>query len=233
MEFLFGHRMTPKEMLRKQQRALNHSIRELDRERMHMQQQEKKTISEIRLLAQKGQMNAARIMAKDLVRIRQNVQKFYEMRAELQAVSLRLVTLKSTATMSDAMKGAAKAMMSMNKQINLPAMQKIMFEFEKQSEVMEMKQEMMTDTMEGMNSAENEDAETEEVVNKVLDEIGIDLEGRLADAPEAGVPVAAEVPVRTAVAADVSGGGGGAAPAAGGGSLDGDLQARLDALKRQ
>eukprot|EP01105_Mastigella_eilhardi_P009439 TRINITY_DN2229_c0_g1_i2.p2 TRINITY_DN2229_c0_g1~~TRINITY_DN2229_c0_g1_i2.p2 ORF type:complete len:173 (-),score=62.50 TRINITY_DN2229_c0_g1_i2:729-1247(-) len=172
-------------------------------------------------------------MAKDLVRIRQNVQKFYEMRAELQAVSLRLVTLKSTATMSDAMKGAAKAMMSMNKQINLPAMQKIMFEFEKQSEVMEMKQEMMTDTMEGMNSAENEDAETEEVVNKVLDEIGIDLEGRLADAPEAGVPVAAEVPVRTAVAADVSGGGGGAAPAAGGGSLDGDLQARLDALKRQ
>jgi len=42
LEWLFGHRMTPDEMLRKNQRALNKAMRDLDRENMRMEQQEKK-----------------------------------------------------------------------------------------------------------------------------------------------------------------------------------------------
>ena len=44
-------------------------------------------------------------------------------------------TLKSTQAMADAMRGATKAMGAMNRQMNLPAMQKIMMEFERQNEV--------------------------------------------------------------------------------------------------
>ena len=47
--------------------------------------------------------------------------------------------MKSTATMTEAMKGATRAMMAMNRQVNMPAMQHIMMEFEKQGEIMEMK----------------------------------------------------------------------------------------------
>lgn len=42
MDWLFGKRMTPDEMLRKNQRALNKAMRDLDREKMKMEQQEKK-----------------------------------------------------------------------------------------------------------------------------------------------------------------------------------------------
>lgn len=56
MEWLFGHRMTPEEMLRKNQRALNKAMRDLDRERMKMEQQEKKVIADIKKLAKDGQM---------------------------------------------------------------------------------------------------------------------------------------------------------------------------------
>lgn len=56
MEWLFGHRMTPDEMLRKNQRALNKAMRDLDRERMKMEQQEKKVIADIKKLAKEGQM---------------------------------------------------------------------------------------------------------------------------------------------------------------------------------
>lgn len=56
MEWLFGHRMSPEEMLRKNQRALNKAMRDLDRERMKMEQQEKKVISDIKKLAKEGQM---------------------------------------------------------------------------------------------------------------------------------------------------------------------------------
>jgi hypothetical protein len=86
-------------------------------------------------------------------------------------------TLSSNQAMADAMKGAAKvrmgslcypsisvhktrigflfllssdffqAMKKMNGSLNLPALQKIMMEFEKQSDMMDLKEEMMEDTM--------------------------------------------------------------------------------------
>lgn len=56
MEWLFGHRMSPDEMLRKNQRALNKAMRDLDRERLKMEQQEKKVIADIKKLAKEGQM---------------------------------------------------------------------------------------------------------------------------------------------------------------------------------
>lgn len=64
MEWLFGRRMTPDEMLRKNQRALNKAMRELDRERSKMEQQEKKIIADIKKMAKQGQMDAVKIMAK-------------------------------------------------------------------------------------------------------------------------------------------------------------------------
>lgn len=56
MEWLFGKRVTPEEMLRKNQRALNKAMRDLDREKMRMEQQEKKIIADIKKLAKDGQM---------------------------------------------------------------------------------------------------------------------------------------------------------------------------------
>ena len=73
-------------------------------------------------------------MAKDLVRTKAAVQKFYKMKAQLQAVSIRIQTMQSTNTMAEAMKGAVRAMVRMNKGMNIPALQKIMMEFEKQGE---------------------------------------------------------------------------------------------------
>ena len=56
-------------------------------------------------------------MAKDLVRTRRYVKKFIVMKANIQAVSLKIQTLKSNDTMAQAMKGVTKAMASMNKQV--------------------------------------------------------------------------------------------------------------------
>lgn len=56
LEWLFGRKMTPEEMLRKNQRALNKAMRDLDRERSKMEQQEKKIIADIKKMAKMGQM---------------------------------------------------------------------------------------------------------------------------------------------------------------------------------
>ena len=237
------------ELLRENKRMLDKAIRELDRERSGLQQQEKKLIIEIKKMAKEGQMvsrrrrcrqppaasrqplcgarspevqrylncrpaalpqEAVKVMAKSLVRNRHAVNKLFQLKSQLQAVSLRIAvrrwrrcgrrrprvcrermllvaaceglrpstsawdsreasrlhcrpppdhpiylppprapalpqTLKSTHAMGEAMAGATKAMGAMNRRMNLPAVAKIMREFEKQNERMEMTSEMMGD----------------------------------------------------------------------------------------
>lgn len=75
--------------------------------------------------------------------------------------------------MAEAMKGATKAMGAMNRQMNLPKIQQIMMQFEKESELMDMKDEMMGDAIDDAFEEDEDEAESDEIVNKVLDEIGI------------------------------------------------------------
>lgn len=73
LEYMFGKRMTPAERLRKNQRMLDKAIRELDQIRVKLEKQEKQLITQIKQSAQKGQMGACKIQAKDLVRTRRSV----------------------------------------------------------------------------------------------------------------------------------------------------------------
>lgn len=124
--------------------------------------------------------DAVRIMAKDLVRTRRYVRKFVLMRANIQAVSLKIQTLKSNNSMAQAMKGVTKAMGTMNRQLKLPQIQKIMMEFERQAEIMDMKEEMMNDAIDDAMGDEEDEEESDAVVSQVLDELGLSLTDELS-----------------------------------------------------
>lgn len=222
MSFLFGKKKSPAELLRENKRMLDRSIREIERERQGLQNQEKKLIAEIKKAAKLGQMGAVKVMAKDLIRTRHQVTKFYALKSQLQGVSLRIQTLKSTQAMGEAMKGVTKAMRQMNRQMNLPALQRIMMKFEQQNERMEMVSEVMGDAIDDALEGDEEEEETEELVNQVLDEIGIDINSELVKAPTAAVakPVAASKLAQAESAAGDDGG------------IDSELQARLDNLRK-
>lgn len=72
------------------------------------------------------------------------------------------------------MKGATQLLGSMNRQMNLPALQRIAMEFEKENDIMDQRQEMMDDAIDDVTGLEDEE-ESEEVVGQVLDELGVDL----------------------------------------------------------
>lgn len=223
MEWLFGKKKTPEEMLRQNQRALNKAMRDLDRERAKMEQQEKKIIMDIKKMAKDNQMDAVKIMARDLVRTRRQVKKFILMRANIQAVSLKIQTLRSQNAMAQAMKGVTRAMQNMNRQLNLPQIQKIMQEFEKQSEIMDMKEEMMNDAIDDAMGDDEDEEESDAIVSEVLDELGLQLSDKLTDLPEAGGSIAAAQKNKA----------GGVPAAAAVGDADADLQARLENLRRE
>ncbi|KHO01180.1 ESCRT-III component [Metarhizium album ARSEF 1941] len=117
LEWAFGKRMTPAERLRKNQRMLDKAIRELDQTRVKLEKQEKTLIQQIKTSAKNGQMGACKIQAKDLVRTRRYIEKFFSMRSQLQKISLRL------------------------------QLQRIAMEFERENDIMEQRQEMMDDAV--------------------------------------------------------------------------------------
>lgn len=236
--------------MRENKRSLSRAIRELDRERAKLERQEAKVKNDIRKAAKENQMASVRIMAKDLIRTKNSIQKFHQMRAQLQAVDIRMTTMQSTHAMADAMKGAAQSMVRMNRQLKLPQLNAIMRNFAMESERMETTEEIMNDTIDDVMEGESDEEEEDELVASVLAEMGMSLEESVPSAPT-GMPSAAAAPA-AAVAAPAAVGvgasagpgagagpgaagppsaGPGAAPGASGPALS-DLQARLDNLRK-
>jgi charged multivesicular body protein 2A len=91
------HRDSFSEVMKEYKRGIDRSVREMDREVTRLQNQEKKLIIEMKKCAKDGQqMPVIQIKAKDLVRTRQMITKFYTMKSQMQSISLRLQTIKST-----------------------------------------------------------------------------------------------------------------------------------------
>lgn len=229
MEYLFGRRKTPDEILRENKRAIDRAIRELEREKNRMEQQEVKLKNDIKKEAKANQMDSVKIMAKDLVRTKSQIKKFNIMKANLQAISLKTATLKSQNSMAQAMRGVTQGLVRMNRQMNLPQIQRIIQEFQKQTDMVDMKEEIINDVMDEVFEEEGDEAESDQIVNQVLDELGIEMNSTLST-----LPTSAKQPNagKAAIAADKQ-----AAPAAGGPvgastAADADLEERLNKLRR-
>ncbi|KAJ8141234.1 hypothetical protein OXX79_008416 [Metschnikowia pulcherrima] len=221
-EWAFGKKLTPQERLRKNQRALEKTQRELTRETAKLQQQEKKLMSEIKKSAKQGQIASAKIQAKDLIRTKNYIVKFNQMKAQLQAISLRIQSVRSNTQMATSMRDATRLLSGMNRSMNLPQLSRIAQEFAKENDMMDQKQEFMDDAiddaMEMDEDGLGEDEQADEILTKVLDEIGVDLNTSLKDTPNQ-INVESNAPDRVAQAV--------------GAPDEDDLQARLDSLKKQ
>ena len=112
-----GQKLTVKEQMRRNSRAVKKAIREVEREHKALERAQKKLVTDIKKLAKQGQMNAVKIMAKDLVRNKRFCTKMLEMRSQLWGVQQRMAEMKSTQAMTSAMQNAATAMIRMNKQM--------------------------------------------------------------------------------------------------------------------
>jgi charged multivesicular body protein 2A len=152
-------------------------------------------------------------------------------------------------------------MASMNRGLNLPAIQRIMNEFEKESATMDMKEEMMSDAVDDVmqDEAEDEEEEGDKILQQVLDEIGVNLQHQvktptcffyfasllkrklywqLNETPTGIVSAAPLANKKQAIAIGEDSGGSVGPPKPSGGSSGGglseedELQARLDNLRK-
>jgi len=128
----------------------------------------------------------------------------------------------------------------MNRGLNLPSIQRIMNEFEKESAAMDMKEEMMADAVDDVMEDEEEDEEQEgdKILKEVLDEIGVGLQQQLAEAPTSDLSPAVRNERQAVAVGESTSAGGSSGRAAGTNAPTNDttdedaLQARLDALRK-
>jgi charged multivesicular body protein 2A len=76
-------------------------------------------------------------------------------------------------------------MKSMNRGLNLPQIQRIMNDFERESATMDMKEEMMSDAVDDVmdDDLEDEEEESDKILKQVLDEIGVGLSQQVRVSP--------------------------------------------------
>merc|ERR550517_1296497 len=84
--------------------------------------------------------------------------------------------------MQSAMKNMSKLMHAVSNRIKLPELQKSMQRYQMEMEKQNVKQELMADMMDDAFEVDEDDED--ELIQKVFDEIGLELGAQLEDAPK-------------------------------------------------
>ncbi|KAK8540409.1 hypothetical protein V6N13_008831 [Hibiscus sabdariffa] len=186
---IFKKKESPKDALRSSKREMAVATRGVEREIASLQVEEKK-------------LAATRILARQLVRLRQQITNLQGSRAQIRGVATHTQALYASTSISTGMKGATKAMVAMNKACQMaPAKQaKVIKEFQKQSAQMDMTIEMMSEAIDETLDKDEAEEETEELTNQVLDEIGVDIASQLSSAPKGRIASKNATPAAAATA---------------------------------
>ncbi|KAJ9691390.1 hypothetical protein PVL29_013543 [Vitis rotundifolia] len=198
---IFRKKTSPKDALRTSKREMSVATRGIEREISSLQLEEKKLVAEIKKTAKTGNEAATRILARQLVQLRQQITNLQGRHAQIRGVATLThksqplyhlsqasralkPALYASTSISTGMKGATKAMVAMNKQMAPAKQAKVIKEFQKQSAQMDMTIEMMSESIDETLDKDEAEEETEELTNQVLDEIGVDIASQLSSAPK-------------------------------------------------
>ncbi|KAJ6828823.1 vacuolar protein sorting-associated protein 2-like protein 3 isoform X1 [Iris pallida] len=160
------------------------ATRGVEREIGRLQSEEKKLIAEIKRTAKSGNEAATKVLARQLVRLRQQITNLQANRAQMRGIATHTQAMYANTSVAAGMKGASKAMGAMNKQMDPAKQLKVMQEFQKQSAQMDITTEMMSDSIDDVLDDDEAEEETEDLTNQVLDEIGVDIASQLSSAPK-------------------------------------------------
>lgn len=182
---IFGKKPTMKEQQRENDKALRKVGRDIERDRRELEREEKKIEMEIKKLAKEGNKEGCIILAKQLVQIRKQKTRSYAANSKIQSIGAQNKAMGANIGLANAMSTTAKTMGDMNKIMRPEKVAADMRAFGQASMKMDMTEEMVNDTLDEMLTESGDEEESDMIVNKVLDEIGIEMSGKMATAPAA------------------------------------------------
>uniref|UniRef100_A0A023F9U3 Putative assembly/vacuolar sorting protein n=1 Tax=Triatoma infestans TaxID=30076 RepID=A0A023F9U3_TRIIF len=185
MDWIFGKKPTLKEQQRENDRALRKAGRDIERDRREMEREEKKLEMEIKKAAKENNIAACKLLAKQLVQVRAQKNRALSFNSKIQGVSSQNRMIGANAKLAGAVSTTAQTMKNINDILKPEQIAGDMRTFQQTSMKMDMTEELINDTLDDIMNESGDEEESDAIVNQVLDEIGIEISGKLAKAPTA------------------------------------------------
>ncbi|KAF2069764.1 hypothetical protein CYY_008916 [Polysphondylium violaceum] len=185
---LFNNKKDPNKELKESKRELTKSSREMDREINRLRIVEKDYLKQIKSLALANRMDEAKRLTRDLVKLREQIERLQSTKTTMSAVSTKTTTIASQQKMAKAMENATKAMSLANAQYDVAKLQKTMNEYQKQVYHADLSEEMLHDMFED----EEMDQEADDILSKVVDEVVLDNYSKMPSVRDGSLPTAIE-----------------------------------------
>ena len=157
------------------QRDMDREIRELDRQ----EQQVTMELKQRAKLASSSNDPTLKTLAKQLVQIRQQRSKLQSTKAQLGAMGMHATVTASQIAAATAIGSVAQTMKIANSAMDVKQTTKIMMEFQRENERMEVKGEMMDDMLASAFDGDEIEEEADMVTNQVLAELGVELDSQM------------------------------------------------------
>ena len=121
------------------------------------------------------------MIAKDIVRIRGQLNKMTQFVGQLKAVSIRISGISTLNELSNAMEEASKAIMTVSGKLDAGRLADMAKSLAKEDAKLDMKQDMLEEVMDGIGDGLDDPAEQEALYKNVLQEVGIQLSEDVRD----------------------------------------------------
>ncbi|KFW82179.1 Charged multivesicular body protein 2b, partial [Manacus vitellinus] len=181
------------DIIKEQNRELRGTQRAITRDRAALEKQEKQLELEIKKMAKTGNKEACKVLAKQLVQLRKQKNRTYAVSSKVTSILTQGTCLTDQVQqLTQYSCNSVHTMQAVNKKMDPQKTLQTMQNFQKENMKMEMTEEMINDTLDDIFDASDEEEESQDIVNQVLDEIGIEISGKMAKAPSAarGLPSA-------------------------------------------
>jgi len=182
----FGVKKTPKELAKEAKRETKKEVRssqrEMDRELREVDRQEKQITKELKQRAKitnNSKDPALSALAKQLVQVRKQREKMMTAKAHIGAVGMNANAMATQVAAASAIGSVTAAMKITNDAMNVKETTKVLQEFQRENEKLEVKQEMMDDALMDAFDGEDVEEEAEEITSQVLAELGVELDSQM------------------------------------------------------
>jgi charged multivesicular body protein 3 len=154
--------------LRKEQRAVDRQIRDIERTRKSVEK-------DVRAAAKRGDTKSCRILAREMVRAKSTVARLYTNKANLNSVGLKLGEQLATVSAVGHLEKSASVMAAMSKLMNQGEMAKSLAEMSREMMKAGVIEEMVNDGIESALDEEDLEEEADAEVAKVLADVAGDM----------------------------------------------------------
>ncbi|VWU52654.1 vacuolar protein sorting-associated protein 2, putative [Hepatocystis sp. ex Piliocolobus tephrosceles] len=171
------------ECIREEKRNLNRYMRELEREIYKLENEQKQIEKNIKIYAKKNDISLVRTLAKDYVKMKQTIGKYNKIKSYIFSMKIKLQSVKSSQQLSKNLKDMNKIMGKVNNALKLKDINMSLNEFQKQNNEVSLKEDILDDLFEDMSYDIDLEEQEEELVSKVLEGLGIQMNTKLDEIP--------------------------------------------------